>query len=110
MTKIGEGGIHPEQSDKVIHQHLQEQILRFENALNSSKIAKNPEELEHLNALMKNQMDLIRSSVREIKRMGIQKQGEVVLGDYQRYAKEPTPEHFTALQQDLSTLKEFNRT
>ena len=108
MTKVGEGDMHPQSSQEVYHKQLQENISRFENALGSYQIASDNQEIIQLRSLMEQQMDLIRVNIREIKRLGIHKQGEIVEHDFQRYNTNPTKENFTALQQDLSTLKEYN--
>ena len=54
-------------------------------------------------------MDLIQSDIREIKRAGLAKQGETVGSDYERYRGATTSDNLTALQQDLSTLKEYSQ-
>ena len=110
MTKIGEGGMPARPTEEMYHKQLQDNITRFENALSGYQVTNDSQEVEHLKTLMNQEMELIRSNVNEIKRLGIQKQGEIVESDYQHYRSDPTPAHLSALQQDLSTLKwEFNR-
>jgi len=108
MTKIGEGGMPHEASQTSYHKQLQDSIIRFEFAMQSYQNTKNPDELKHFDSLMNQQMELIRSSISEIKRQGIQKQGEVVLSDYDHYKNDPSQQNLTSLQQDLYTLKEYN--
>jgi hypothetical protein len=108
MTKIGEGGIHPQQPSQMeCSKKLQENIMRFQNALASYQIARSPEELSHLEAIMNQQMGMIQSAINEVKRMGINKQGEIVRKDYERYVNTTTQLNLTILQQDLSTLQEY---
>lgn len=110
MTKIGEGNPGPQPSDQIYHKQLQDGIIRFENALSGYQVAKNPEEIEHLQAIMNQQMGLIRNAVQEIKRLGINKEGQRVQSDYEHYRADPSKENLTALQQDLSTLQDYNYT
>jgi hypothetical protein len=51
---------------------------------------------------------LSRSSINEIKRSGIHKQGEIVISDYEHYRSNPSRQNLTALEQDIYTLKEYN--
>jgi hypothetical protein len=108
MTKIGEGKSPVQPSDEMYHKNLEHNLLRFENALSSYQVTKNPEEMEQLRDIMNQQMSLVVSSIREIKIMGIQKQGEKVQADYNHYKNDPSLENLTTLQQDLSTLEQFN--
>ena len=108
MTKIGEGNPSSRPTEEMYHKQLQDNITRFENALSGYQISNDPQETEHLKAMMSQQMELIRSAVNEIKRLGIHKQGDVVFSDYQHYRNDPTSANLTILQQDLTTLKEYN--
>jgi hypothetical protein len=110
MTKIGEGEMPQEASQAQYHKQLQDSIIRFEFALQSYQKSKDPEEIKHLDSVMSQQMELIRSSITEIKRSGIHKQGEAVLSDYDHYRNDPSSQNLTALQQDIYTLKEYNFT
>ena len=109
MTKIGEGGQAPEQNVQAYQQDLQNGIARFQNALDGYQVASNNDERTRLQTLMTQNMDLIQSSIREIKRSGIEKQGQIVEGDYEKYRGMPTNDNLTALQQDLGTLKEYSQ-
>ena len=108
MTKVGEGGGPHEVSQTTYHKQLQDSIIRFEFALQGYQKAKDPGESAHLESIMNQQMALIRSSIDEIKRLGIHKQGEAVITDYEHYRNNPSPQNLTALQQDIYTLKEYN--
>jgi hypothetical protein len=108
MTKIGEANSHPQPTEQMYNKNLQDSIIHFENALNGYQVSKNSEETEHLRAMMRDQMELIRSSVNEIKLLGMHKQGEVVHSDYERYMNNSSQSNLIALQQDLSTLKQYN--
>jgi hypothetical protein len=110
MTKIGDSGISPKPTEERYHQQLNDSIVRFENALSGYQVANDSEETAHLQAVMNQQMELIRSAIGEIKRLGISKQGEIVASDYKNYCEDPSPEKLTALQQDLTTLREYNYT
>lgn len=105
MTEIKGAKYQPNEGD--YQKELQANIARFENALISYPQAKNSEEKEHLQSIMKQQMDLIQSHVREIKRSGAQKQGETVEGDFKRFIDAPNEKNQTTLQQDIATLKEY---
>ena len=109
MTKVGEGGQFPQQDVQAYQKNLQDNITRFQDALNGYQVASNDGERTHLETLMTQSMDLIQTNVREIKRAGIQKQGEVVESDYERYRQSSSSENLTALEQDLSTLKEYSQ-
>lgn len=106
--KIGEGHPNPQPSDQIYHKQLQDSIIRFENALSSYQVTKDQEEMAHLQTIMNQQMGLIRSAVSEIKRLGINKEGQKIQSDYEHYRDNPSQENLTALQQDLSTLQDFN--
>lgn len=108
MTKVGEGGQPAKPAESQYQTALQGNIVKFQNALASRDAAQTDEERAHLDEIMKQQMSLIQANVREIKRAGIQKQGEVVASDYERFANNPNPQNKTALQQDISTLKEYS--
>lgn len=109
MTKVGDGGSVPQQGPQAYQKDLQNNIARFQNALDSYQIASNNDEKSRLESIMTQTMDLIQSDIREIKRSGLAKQGETVGGDYERYRGSTTSDNLTALQQDLSTLKEYSQ-
>ncbi len=109
MTKIGEEGIPPKPSQELYQKNLQEQIYQFNRNLDAYQMASNPKELAELKNLMNQQIELIRSAVSEIKRSGADKQAEKVRGDYERFSKDPTDQNYTALQQDMATLKEYSQ-
>ncbi len=106
MTKIGEGGEFPQPTQDSYRTELQGNIVKFNQALSSYGSA-TPTEKAHYDEIMKQQMALIKANVQEIKKTGIQKQGEIVSGDYEKFTKAPTEENLTALQQDMDTLKEY---
>lgn len=106
MTKIGEGGQVPQPTEQTYRTELQGNIAKFDQAL-SSYTAATPEEKAHFDEIMKQQMALIKANVRELNTSGAQKQGEVVSGDYEKFSQEPSEANLTALQQDMSTLKEY---
>jgi len=108
MTKIGEKGEANEASQTMYHKQLQDSIIRFQFALQGYQETKNSEESQHLEAVMNQQIALIRSAISDIKRLGIHKQGEIVISDYEHYRNDPSPQNLAALQQDIYTLKEFN--
>ncbi len=108
MTKVGEKGEPHEASQLTYHKQLQDSIIRFQFALQQYQKPKNSDESQHLETVMGQQMELIRSAIGDIKRLGIHKQGEIVLSDYEHYRNDPSPQNLTALQQDLYTLKEYN--
>lgn len=106
MTKIGEGGEIPQRSEQMYRNDLQNNIVKFEQALTSYPAASS-EEKAHFNEIMKQQMALIKANVKELKTSGAQKQAEIVGSDYDKFSKNPTGQNLTALQQDMDTLKEY---
>jgi hypothetical protein len=108
MTKVGEGEGPREASQAMYHKQLQDSIIRFQFALQQTQNTKNLEEKEHFTSVMDQQIGLIQSAINEIKRLGIHKQGEIVISDYEHYQKDPSAQNLTALQQDIYTLKEYN--
>lgn len=110
MTKIGKSAPAPKPPEEVYRKQLKDSIVRFEDALSRYQSTKDSDETAHLRAIMNQQMGLIQSAIGEIKRSGIDKQGETTASDYRHYCEDPSPERLAALQQDLSTLQEYTRT
>ncbi len=109
MTKIGEGkepAKEPTQAE--YHQQVEFNASRFLNALESYKEADSADRVR-LKAVMDQTMGLIRSAVREIRYAGINKQEAKVEKDYQTYIANQTPENLTALEEDLGTLRDYNK-
>lgn len=106
MTKIGEGGSASLPTEQTYRTELQGNIAKFDQAL-SGYTAATPEEKARFDEIMRQQMALINANVKELKTSGVQKQGEVVSSDYEKFVKDPSEENLTALQQDMSTLKEY---
>ena len=109
MSQIGDGGSVSQSDMQAYQKNLQDDIARFQNALAGYQVASNGDEKTRLESLMTQNMDLIQSNIREIKRSGIQKQGQIVQSDYEHYRQTPSGDNLTALQQDLSTLKEYSQ-
>ena len=108
MTKIGEGNQpHPQKSQEIYQMQLQQGVNRFQSALESYSIATENDQKLYLKETMTQQLALIKSSISEIHRSGIEKQGSKIESDYRKYITAPTTENYTALEQDLSTLKEY---
>lgn len=109
MTKVGEGKELPhEPSIDKNRQLLDQNARKFQNALENYSDA-DPEQKAHLKGVMDQSLGLIRSAVSEIKKTGMGKQETKVEKSYQTYIQDDSPENLSALQQDLSTLKEYNQ-
>ncbi len=109
MTKIGEGKELPQQpSVDANRQQLDQNARKFQNALENYNDA-DPELKTHLKGVMDQSLGLIRAAVSEIKTTGMGKQETKVEKAYQTYIQDDTPENLSALQQDLSTLREYNK-
>lgn len=106
MTKIGEGGQVPQPTEQTYRTELQGNIAKFDQAL-SGYTAATPEEKARFDEIMKQQMTLINANVKELKISGVQKQGEIVSSDFEKFSQDPSEANLTALQQDMSTLKEY---
>lgn len=109
MTKIGEGKDIPhEATDKLHHKEVEANAAKFLNALESYDRA-GGEDKTRLKAVMDNTLALMNAAVKEIKQAGIYKQGAKVDKDYQTYISSPTPENLEALEEDLTTLRDYNK-
>lgn len=104
MTKVGENKSPGAVPDP--RQEVSQSSLKFQNALESYQFADGEDKL-HLKAIMDEQLQLIRSSVREIKRTGIAKQEQKVEDDYQKFLKDGSSENFAALEHDIQTLRDY---
>lgn len=109
MTKVGEGsGPIKEPSAVQYHAQLEANSVKFLNALESYKDSDTADR-ERLKPIMDQCLALMRSAVNEIKYAGINKQEVKVEKDYQTYMNNPTSDNFSALEQDLSTLRDYNK-
>lgn len=109
MTKVGEGKELPKQpAVDPYHKELEHNAARFLNALESYQNASSDERI-HLKAVMDQSLALIRASVQEIKQKGIYKQEVKVEKDYQSYINANSSENLSALEEDLSTLRDLNK-
>ncbi len=109
MTKIGEGSDPHEVSIDQYHKDIDASSLKFLNALQMYNSSAEGVDKEHLKTIMDQQLDVIRSSISELKRAGIQKQEAKVETDYKNYMSSPSPENLAALEHDLLTLREYNQ-
>lgn len=109
MTKIGEGGETPNQPRlERIHQEIDQSSMKFLNALETYQSSKDDEQKQRLQAIMGEQLGIIRSAVNELKTRGIYKQELKVEDDYRQYLDSKSPESFAALTHDIITLREYN--
>lgn len=109
MTKIGEGEELPgEPTVEEYHKQVEYNASKFLNALESYKEA-HSDDREHLKGIMDQTLELLRANVREIKRAGIQKQEIIVEKDYKAYMNNSSPENLAILEEDLSTLRDYNK-
>ncbi len=110
MTKIGEGKEIPEQpSLEQYHRELELNASKFLNALEGYKDADSGDERVHLKAIMDQSLELIKAAVNEIKRAGIYKQEVKVENDYRIYISSNNPDDLMTLEEDLSTLRDYNK-
>jgi hypothetical protein len=109
MTKVGEGKTPAEKpSIELYHQQIDQSTMKFLNALETYKDASS-EDQGRLKGIMDQQLEIIRSSVNELKRAGIEKQEIKVENDYKAYMSDGSEENFAALEHDVMTLREYNQ-
>lgn len=108
MTKAGKEGMRPQLTQENYQKQLTDGILHFKYALNNYQGTHDQKEMVHYQSDMDEQMQLIQSAIREIKRSGIQKEGKTIQNDYQLYRDNPSSKNLEVLQHDLSTLQEYN--
>ncbi|MES2273199.1 MAG: hypothetical protein V4487_03310 [Chlamydiota bacterium] len=110
MTKVGEGKDLPKgPTIETYHKEIDQSSMKFLNALDSYKIAASSEERQHLKGIMDQQLALIREAVGAMKQAGIYKQEAKVEKDYDTYMNHDTVENLTTLEEDLTTLREYNQ-
>jgi hypothetical protein len=109
MTKVGEGKEPPkEPSIQMYQKELAQNIHKFEGALHSYHRA-GAAQKAHFKFVMDQSLALIQSAVKELKKSGIGKQEAQVEKDYQTYIKTNSPNDLSVLEEDLSTLKNYNQ-
>lgn len=106
MTKIGEGGTAKEPSVEAYRAEADKNTIKFRNALLCYDNAQG-EQKAHFKAVMDTSLELIKSSVSEIKKSGIQKQEEKLEKGYENFLKDGTVQNKAALEQDLNTLRAY---
>jgi len=109
MTKVGEGKIPEEPTEATYRAALNQNVAKFQNALESYQESTDANEKMRLKEIMNQQLGLIKSSIQEIKRSGIYNQDVKVETDYQKFIANPSAENTAALEHDLQTLKEYNQ-
>lgn len=110
MTKIGEGKEGPHEATvQQYHKEVESHASKFLNALESYDRASDKEEKVRLKAVMDDSLALMNAAVKEIKQAGIYKQGGKVEKDYQAYIEKPSQENLQVLEEDLSTLRDYNK-
>ncbi len=108
MTKVGEGKELPkEPSIQQYHKEVDHNADKFLNALQSYHRG-SEEDRKQLKPIMDQCLSLIRAAVSEIKQKGIAKQEIKVENDYKKYLQTDNPNDLSALEEDLSTLKDYN--
>ena len=109
MTKVGEGKEFPkEPSIQKYHNQLDTNAIKFLNALDAYKEG-TEDQKAHFRGVMEQSLGLIRSAVEEIKRPGITKQESLVEKDYKSYMKDESSENLSKLEEDLTTLRDYNK-
>lgn len=109
MTKIGEGkSPHPEPSVQEYQRQLDVNTHKFLSALNNYESA-DAKEKAHLKSVMDQALGLIRSAVSELKATGMHKHEQKVEKDYQKFLAKDSSENLSALEQDVSTLREYSQ-
>lgn len=81
-------------------------VTKFEQALFSYNSEKDDSMKVHQQQILKDTMALVQSSLADVSKAGIQKQGNLVQSDLNKYLDSGSAESFTALAQDTATLKE----
>jgi hypothetical protein len=109
MTKIGDGNEIPEQpSVEKAHRDIDLNTSKFLNALESYQDAGSSDRSK-LKPIMDEALVIIRNSVSKIKQAGIYNQEVKLEKDYAAYLNNSTPDNFSKLEEDLGTLREFNK-
>lgn len=109
MTKVGEGKELPQEpSVQQYHKELEHNAAKFLNALESYQDA-DTQDKARLKVVMDHSLELIRASVKEIKRAGVYKQEVKVENDYKAYMSNNSEENLSTLEEDLSTLRDYNQ-
>lgn len=109
MTKVGDGKTPPKVPTVAdAHKNLDQAALKFENALISYQ-SSGGDDKTRLKQIMDQQLALIQAAIREIQRAGVATQGQKVASDYQKYMSNGSVENYAALEQDIETLREYNR-
>ena len=109
MTKVGDSNTPPKMAtEEMYHKQLDANMLKFANALASYSASRGDEKVR-FKGMMDTHLELIQSSINEIKTKEIHKQGEKLTKDYQLYIHLNSDENFAAVEQDLQTLREYNQ-
>ena len=108
MTKVGENDAPKPKIQSSYHKDLDANVLKFANALSIYFSSNTFDDKERLKGVMNQQLQLIQSSINEIKTKEIYKQGQKLAKDYDQYIDDGSEENFAALEQDLQTLREYN--
>ena len=106
--KVGEGKMNSNPSEEGYRKKLIQSAARFEKALEDFLKA-TTEERGGLQKEIGSYLSEIHEAAIELPRSGLHKQLSLVESDYKRYMKNPSQENYTALIQDLSTLREYGR-
>ncbi|HEX2583176.1 MAG TPA: hypothetical protein VHL30_03575 [Chlamydiales bacterium] len=110
MTKIGDNDLPPKvETKEKVHQDLEASALKFENALQVYRTNATPEEKTRLKAIMDTQLALIKQAVDEIKLKGMNKQELKVEDSYKKFTTTGSDESYAALENDLQTLRDYNK-
>lgn len=112
MTKIGEGGEIPQKPIlQQAHDDIETSSLKFLSALGAyeNDHSLSGEDKERLKDVMDQNLEVIRSSITELKRAGIYKQEVKVENDYKDYMSKGDSESYAALEHNVQTLRDYNQ-
>jgi len=109
MTKIGEGAEPKKPGLDTYKAELDASTGKFLQTLEQYDKSESGQAQAHLRAVMDQQMEIIQSSVRELKKAGFHKEADKVAKDYKDYKDEESTENYTCLHNDVETLRELNK-
>lgn len=109
MTKEGTNRhSHGLMTDQDYHKELNHDLQHFLKDLRVHKQSLQGTLDEHAMISMERFSGLVLASVQEIKRSGIAKEGKIFQHAFMAYKNDPSDEHYSALENAVVTLQEFN--
>lgn len=85
----------------------QNNVVKFQENLEHYVNEQNKEMKNNLEGVMQQSLDLINSSLKDVKTSGIEDQGKVVASDFKAYQQSGADQDLSKLQNDLATLTQY---